>query len=356
MSERTLDYSAGLAPAREQALRGAIPDLYRFSENFLCAVYDPALDLGLWLHWGTNPDDFSLTEEQVLVALPGDGGMVWSRGYWRPDPAERPSGHTLKYDVVEPFRRLRVRFDAVAVRTPYPEMLAGLARDGMKEFLSFDLEVTTQGPAWDNHVSAQGGTHRGSMQDQDWANDHYQQAIRAVGTVHVDGQGMAFDGIGSRDHSRGQRGHRPNTMAGHNLLVAAFPDGRSFGVQRMWKTDGTFSLNVGYVCVDGVMHQCDVLSRPVFVDALQVGGDPIELVLRSALGEHVITGRIARSLFTTRSPRWSVRLGADPAPDIGLFVPGFAVYEWGGMTAGGLVERSGLPGLRYDIGQPWAGE
>src|SRR5271170_1540027 len=98
-----VDLTYGLDPEREHALRGAPPDLFRYAENYMVSAYDPDLDLGFWLHLGTCPDDFGLWEELVLLALPGDGGFLWSRAYGRPSDAAKPCGPNLALDVVDPF-------------------------------------------------------------------------------------------------------------------------------------------------------------------------------------------------------------------------------------------------------------
>ena len=351
------DPSAGLDPSREYAIRGAAPvDKPRYGENYMLSAYDPKLDLGMWLHWGTCPDSFSLWEEMVMITLPGDNGLLWTRAYHKPRPEDRPNGPNLHYRVVEPFRQLQISFEGVAMRTPYQEMLTGRVRDTSQELLDLELDVRAAGPAWDNHLSAESGTGRGSMKEQTWASEHFQQPIRVRGTVRVDGRELAFDGSGTRDHSRGQRGHGEWSFGGHNLMVAPFDSGKSFGMQRMWTPKGKPTLEVAFVCIDGEMRHCDIVTRPAFLEAVRLSDDPIELVLRSSLGDHVIRGRTAKTIYSTVGRPWSFHLGADLSEPRGLFVPGFAVYEWDGETAAGLCERSGPVGVAFDLGRAWSVE
>jgi len=345
MPEPGPDLSAGLDPQREYAITGARPvNKFRYAENYMVAVYDPSLDLGLWLHLGTCPDDFGQWEEQVLMALPGDGGFLWKRAYSRPPDARKPGGANLAFDVVEPFARMRVSFDGVAVRTPYAEMQADRVRDGRQELLAFDLNVVATGPAWDNHVSAASGSGRGSMEAQSWASEHYQQAFHATGTVRLEGRDIPFDGTGTRDHSRGQRGHKDGVFGGHNLCSAPFASGKAFGLQRMWTPDFQPTLDVGFVYIDGVMHQCDLVSPPVYLRDTRLTPDSFELVMRSAAGEHHIRGSIKKTIFCTLGEPWNYYLGADPRAQRGLFAPGFCEYEWDGEIGWGLAERSGAVG------------
>lgn len=336
----------GIDPAREYALAVAPPDdLFRYAENYMLAVYDPALDLGMWLHLGTCPDDFSQWEEQVLMTLPGDGGLLWTRAYGRPDPSARPGGPNQRWQIVEPFRTMRVVHDGIGIRTPYDEMMAGRVRDARQELFAIDLTIQAMAPAWDNHVSAAQGGSRGTMAEQSWASEHYQQTLRATGTVRIDGKEHVFDGTGTRDHSRGQRGHKPWAFGGHNLWSAPFASGKAFGMQRMWTPAGEPTLNVGFVYLDGEFHHTDLVSPPAYLDHVALSGDPLELVMRSPLGEHRITGVMRKTVFCTFGDPWGYHFGADLTEPRGLFAPGFCEFHWDGETAYGLAERSGPVGI-----------
>lgn len=336
----------GVDPQREYPLVSRPPDnLYRYAENYMLAIYDPRLDLGMWLHLGTCPDDFMLWEEQALLALPGDQGMLWTRSSSRPPPAERPGGPTMRWEIIEPFARMRVRFDGIGVRTPYAEMMAGRVRDGQQELFAFDLMIEAVGPVWDNHRSAAGSAGRGSMEKQSWASEHYQQTFRATGTVTVDGKPEPFDGTGTRDHSRGQRGHKPRSFGGHNLWSAPFASGKAFGMQRMWTPEGDATLDVGFVFVDGRYYDTDLLSPPAYIERMALSGEQLELIMRSELGEHRITGVVRRTLFCTLGEPWGYQFGADLDCPRGLFAPGFCEFDWDGEKGWGLAERSGRVGV-----------
>lgn len=340
-----VDLTGGLDPQREYALIGEKPDKYRFAENYMLAVYDPVLDLGMWLHLGTCPDDFTQWEEQVLIALPGNEGFLWTRGYSRPKNEIKPGGANLFFEIVDPFVKSHVRFDGIGVRTPYEEMMADRVRDGQQELFALDLTINSLAPAWDNHVSATSSSGRGSLEDQSWASEHYQQALQAVGTVRINGKDLAFNGTGTRDHSRGQRGHKTSEFGGHNLWVAPFPSGKAFGMQRMWKPDGTPTLDVGFVFIDGQFMHCDLLSPPGYLEKISLSGDPIELVMGSSLGEHRITGTIRKSTFVTFNSPWGYFFGVDQNDPRGIFSQGFCEFNWDGETGYGLAERSGQVGV-----------
>jgi hypothetical protein len=345
----SVDLTGGIDPVSERAMPLADkPDKFRFAENFMVTAYDPASDIGLWIHLGTCPDDFTQWEEQVLVALPGEGGLIWTRAYGRPREEDKPAGPNLKLDPVEPFRTMRVTFDGVGMRSPYAEMLSSRLRDTQQELFAVDITLHAVGPGWDNKKTAEsGGEGRGDMADQAWASEHYQQTYRAVGTLRIGGEDVPFDGTGVRDHSRGQRGHKPGFWGGHNLFSAPFPSGKAFGMQRMWDPTGKSTLAVGFVFIDGEFHDCDVVSPPVFLDRVALSGDSGTLVLRSKLGEHVIEGVTKKGLFATLADPWGYHFGVDHHGPRGLYAPAFGEFTWDGEKGYGLFERTGVAGKRY---------
>ena len=64
-----------------------------------------------------------------------------------------------------------------------------------------DLAIAGVGPMF-------GGERRGAAHsdtEMQFARGHYEQHHRATGTIEIDGDSTAFDGLGLRDHSWGPR-------------------------------------------------------------------------------------------------------------------------------------------------------
>jgi len=331
-----VDLSSGIDPSAEHALADAPSGVFRFAENFLVAAYDPSADLALWTHLGTWPDDFGLWEDQVLCALPGDEGMLWSSSYSRTPADQRPGGANLSFRCVEPFRRWCATYDGVVVRSPYAEVRSGRVRDGDKERLTFELELECVAPAWD----PAGGHAAGALDGQAWASQHYQQLFRATGHVHLEDRSVEFHGTGVRDHSRGQRGHATDRFGGHDLITAAFPDGRAFGMMRMWDPQGVVNLDVGYVVIDGQLHPVEILDAPRLAKDFRLRGEELTLSLRSSLGIHELRGRVAATTVVTALRHLGMAFGADAERGETVFAQSFAEWEWDGEVAHGLTERS----------------
>src|SRR5437660_10600778 len=134
-----LDFLAGLDVSRERCLVEPPPDTPMYAENFMLSAYDPAADVGMWLHLGTWPEDFGLWEDFLVVNLPDD--VLWMSAYHRTEPERRPAGSNLAFRCVEPFRRWRVTFDGVVSRSRREEQLEGRLRNGRQEPMTFELEA-----------------------------------------------------------------------------------------------------------------------------------------------------------------------------------------------------------------------
>jgi hypothetical protein len=329
-----------LDPARDRALAEPRPGVEAYGENYLMVSYEPTADMGLWLHLGTWPEDFGLWEDIVLMALPGDEGLIWTRGYHRTPRELRPAGPNLRFECIEPFRHWRISFDGVCTRTPYDEMLSGLVPEGPREKVAFELDARCVTPIWDAHDSATSGRGGGSMEDQVWASEHYQQLLKITGRVDLRGGSYEFDTTGVRDHSRGQRGQSGgmDRWGGHTLIHVLFGSGRAVGVQRMWMPDGTVTLDTAYVLVDGRIYHADVLELPQ-LDAVRLRGDKLRLVLQSDLGEHHFDGEMLHTTYTTPLGL-GLSVGADVDGPYGVFGFGHARWSWEGEEAYGLTERS----------------
>ncbi|HET9628215.1 MAG TPA: hypothetical protein VFP14_01915 [Novosphingobium sp.] len=334
------DLSLGFDPARERVLRESTGQ-ERFAENLMFALSDPSLGISMWLHLGTWPDDFGMWEDYIQLHLPDGAGTLWSRSYARVPIDQRPAGANLKAQCLEPWRRWRLTFDGVVTRTPPEELRTGPACDGPREWFQFDLELTMAGPVWDAHSSAESKHGGGSMGEQVWAKDHYQQLYTVAGTITFDEKTTPFLGSGVRDHSRGQRGLRTDQFEGHALISALYPSGKGFGMQRVWNPEGRITLDTAFVYIDGQYEFASVVKCPRIGRQLRYAGESLELVLRSELGEHRLTGELVSSGFISfDNSGMGLSIGARPNNPDGYFAPGFARWDWDGERAIGLTERS----------------
>jgi hypothetical protein len=345
------DLRSGLDIRREKCVVDP-PDLPMYCENFLVTAYDHRNDVGFWLHLGTVPWAFERWEDQALIFLPGDGGILWMYSTGVPAVADRPAGSCLSFSCVEPFRRWRVTFSGMAVRTPYEEFRTGRVRDGPKEPLSFEMELACRTPVWDQRQSAMRNAGPDSVTIRSAEREHrehYQQLFDMTGHLALLDAEWEVAGTGFRDHSLGQRGHNPQEWGGHALVTALFPDGRAFGMTRMWRPDGEVTRDGGYVVVDGELHDATILRAPSLDDLVQ-RAEPIEVELAWASGHLALVGETVQSAFMTMTAPRGQAYGADPAfGGRGILSEAFTRWEWDGVVTHGFTERSAqLRGVPVD--------
>jgi hypothetical protein len=338
-----VDLGSGLEPAKEYVLAQE-PDVPHWAENLLFAMYDPTNDVGLWLHLGTIPNRWHLWEDRVLITLPGDAGVLTSRSYHQTPPERRPGAGNLYFECLEPFRRWRVSAEALGIRTSYDEMQTQLVRDGPKDHFQIELDITCRTPVWDLHAAAQQSTGRGSMRDQSWASEHYEQLYTAVGHVSLPTGDIAFEGTGWRDHSRGPRGGGTGApWGGHVIMGAYFPGSdRGIGLCRYYAPGGGVTLEGAYVSQRGVMHHAEVVDA-TRLDELRKDGEVLRFAARSDLGDVELEAQTTTSLWTMLK-RSTHYYGIDPTGRLGsVYVLNFAELDWDGEPGHLYVERSNAP-------------
>ena len=337
----TADLSSGLPPERESIV-ATEPEIPFWSENLLFALYDPTHDVGLWLHLGTVPNDWTMWEDRAYVYLPGDDGVLSMWAHHRTPADRRPAGANLTFRCVEPWRRWTIGFDGFGLHTTNEEMAEGRARQGPLRPFSVDLDVTMAVPVWDAHAAAQADTGGGSMEDQGWAKEHYEQLYRATGTVVLPSGVVDFDGYGWRDHSRGPRGGGTGTpWGGHVITGTLYPgSGRAWGLSRYWSPDGTITLEGGYVVdAGGALHHARVVEAPR-LPGLTMEPESLPVALEWPGGS-------LRTSITTRRSLWlamahGLAVGKELSGPGLMYVLNHGVSDWDGETGHNYLERSDL--------------
>jgi len=334
------DLSGGLDPEREQIRRDE-PDVSFWSENMLFAIYDPKCDIGLWLHLGTVPNDWTMWQEMNYAMLPGDEGVLSMWSYHRTVPSRRPAGAGMEFRCLEPFQRWRVSFDGYGLHTTNEAMGAGLAPVGLNRRFVVDLDIEMVTPAWDAHTATTVDTGRGSMHEQGWAKEHYEQLYRARGTVTVGSDEYTFDGYGWRDHSQGPRGGGGGApWGGHVITGTLYDSGRGWGMSSYWTPDGLISLEGGWVAdADGVLHHAEVTEVPRLRD-LQLSGEELPIGLRWRGGELHTTITTERSLWLAMSKQLVV--GRDVEGPGLMYALNHGHAPWDGESGVVYIERSDM--------------
>lgn len=334
----SLDLSAGL-PDERDFIVAECPDVPMWSENLLFALYDPDADVAMWLHLGTVPGKWTMWEDRVLVLQPGQEGALSLRGYHHTATERRPAGPGLEFRQREPWKRWQVSFDGFGLHTPEADMLAGVAKDGPGRPFAVDLDVECVTPAWDARTATELASGAGTMDEQKWASEHYEQLLRATGTVTLADGERAFSGYGWRDHSRGPREHSTiSNWGGHVILGCVYPEsGRAWGLSRYYDGEGRITLEGGYVLTDGRFEHAKVTTAPRLPE-LRYGGEVMQAGLAWSHGSFALDLHCDRTLWT--SMQRSLAVGKD-LEGLGLmYVLCFGRCEWNGEVGYFYSERS----------------
>lgn len=335
-----IDWSGGLSPEKEKSTLTAPTEPF-WCENLLFCPYDPKSDIGMWLHLGTVPNDWYLWEDRVMIALPGDEGMLSMWAYYPTATENKPAGANLKMRCLEPFRRWSVSFDGFADYISKEELNRGglAAPSSRRRRLVIELETEMVCPVWDAQSRAHSAEGKGDMTTQGWAKEHYEQMYRAKGTVRLDDKTYPFDGMGWRDHSRGPRGGGTGQpWGGHVIAGGVWPSGRSAIFSCYWRPDGLITLEGAQVTEkDGTTRSATFIDPPR-VNALIFRDEVLKTTLKHADGEARLTLTTDKSMWTSMPMQQAV--GIDRSGTGLTYVLNYGKAEWDGEVGSFYIERS----------------
>ena len=331
------DLSSGL-PDKAEAVIVERPTEPFWSENFLFALYDAGNDIGMWLHLGTVPTDWSFWEDRIYVTLPGGSGVLATMCYHESEKLTLPSGAVMRFDCQKPFKRWTIQFDGFVLHTSEEAMDAGNSVSHRRR-LSFNLDVTCVSPAWDARTAPGKGGKVG-MDAQSWAKEHYEQLVIASGEMVLDGETTTICATGWRDHSRGPRGGNTREPWGGNVIAGCqFGSGRQFLFSRYWRPDGSINLAGGMVIdSDGKRHVAEVVEAPDLQDLI-LRGETLPIHLRWDTGELQTTMETTTSIWIPRERKHTV--GRDNIGKLGdIYVLNWGPVHWDDEIGYIYLERS----------------
>lgn len=256
----------------------------------------------------------------------------------RGDPRILGAG-PLSFEVIEPFRHVRIRFDGPGVECTVEEQMAGwipVLSTGPEVHVTAEIDLTASGPPWENGTTSDEAHRILTTQEEGWLVGvpwRFEQLCKATGTITVGDRSVALDGGANRIRRQGTR--RLAAFRGHVWQAAQFPDGRGFGFQIFPDhPDGRASYNEGYVVnPDGQLLPATVTSAP-WLRKLERSGDDASLSLSTAEGDIEIAGTTLMSTFMIMPPEVGGGMQLHQA---------LVRYRWDDQECVGMLERSSLP-------------
>lgn len=173
-----------------------------FNESMYFNFFDNARATGGFLRIGNRANE-GYAEVTLCLYLP-TGEVLFS--YKRPEIADNDAFDAggMQFEALEPLVRHRTVYEGSAVYLEDPHQMAdpGQAfRQNPNRRVAIDLVHEATGPVY----GSSGAGREGGDPEREFARAHYEQHMRARGTLTIDGETLAIDGLGLRDHSWGPR-------------------------------------------------------------------------------------------------------------------------------------------------------
>ncbi len=294
-----------------------------FNESVYFNFFDRARQTGGFVRLGNRANEGHA--EMTVCLFLADGRVLFQ--YRRPPITGNDAFDAggLRCEVLEPTQRLRTVYTGTAVELRDPTAMtdpASAFRENPHREIALDLVHEAVGPMY-------GHKREGPARDpeREFARAHYEQHMRATGTLRVEGQTLPIEGLGLRDHSWGPR----TWQAIHSYRWLTVNFGPDFGmmVSVIWDKPGVPPRQSGVVVRDGR------LTRIVAVDLESefAEGGLFHTALRAGLtlesGERLTLTGTVRNFIPLRNRR------AGRLTHIG---EGMTEYRCNGLVGYGLSE------------------
>jgi len=293
---------------------------------------------------------------EINLAFP-DGRVFIGHGPGAAHPAIAADGQPrvlgagpLKFETLEPFRKIRVTFDGEMRQTTVADQ-ARRVPPGPARRVRFEFDCEPAAPPFIPGTLSKDARQRMASGPEARAmvvgGFRFEQLVRSSGRLDIDGEPeRAFTGSGLRI----QRVSVRNTgeFFGHCWLSALFPSGKGFGCQVFApKADGVSAYNEAYIFDGTELIPARAIEAPWLTSFEPLGG-AVDLTLETEAGQRVrIEGR---NHVTTCVPPGESMFGDWPHGHASklFFHQGGVRYTWDGEETFGMIERS-LPGERVSL-------
>jgi hypothetical protein len=221
-----------------------------FNESMYFNVVDPTQGIGGFFRLGNRPNE-GTGEMTVCLYLPGGrAGFMFQRPEVTSN--ERFDAGGLRFEVIEPFEELTVAYAGKVVLLDDPlELVDPKAAFTANPYADAEVRLTY------TRVSDMFGGEPDQPHEapgEEFAKGHYEQLVRARGSIRVGDDEWEVDGFGLRDHSWGPRFWQAPWY--YRWLTANVGDDFGFMASRVARREGDGTRG-GFVWDDGKIHLCD---------------------------------------------------------------------------------------------------
>ena len=232
-----------------------------FNESMYFNVFDPDRRTGGFFRLGNRPNE-GRGEMTTCIYLP-DGRVAFM--FRRPEVTANDKFHAagMRFEVIEPFAKLRVTFEGSVVLLDEPlEMADPRAAFSSNPHMPCTVDLTYRRNRADVRGEPEDPTE---ALGEEFARGHYEQLVAAAGEITVDGERTVIAGFGLRDHSWGPRYWQAPRY--YRWLTANFRDEFGFMGSRIARRHGG-GIRTGFVWDGTELRQCtDLRVRTQWTDA-----------------------------------------------------------------------------------------
>jgi hypothetical protein len=198
-----------------------------YNESMYFNAFDTARGIGAWMRLGNRPNE-GHAEMSCCVYLP-DGRVGFMYGRPKISHNEAMDAGGMRFEVLEPFRRLRVSYEGELLLMDDPHAMAdpsGAFKRYPKRPASIALDYEGVSPMHGGEIVALDGSRLEVDPAHAVYRGHTEQNMAVRGHVTVDGVRHPIEGFGYRDKSWGPR--HWHSFYWYKWLPVTF--GRDFGV------------------------------------------------------------------------------------------------------------------------------
>ena len=177
-----------------------------YNESMYFNVFDPKRGAGGWFRIGNRPNE-AYAEISVCVYLP-DGRVAFAFARPAIEGNREMAAGGLRVKVVEPFRRLKVRYEGKALLLARPFEMADpkqAYRNNPTVACTVDLDYEGVSPIYGGEAVRVDGRPIEIDPEKSFAKAHYEQHCAASGVITVGDERFEISGFGLRDKSWGPR-------------------------------------------------------------------------------------------------------------------------------------------------------
>jgi len=177
-----------------------------YNESMYFNMFDPEQKIGGWFRLGNRPNE-GYAEMTVCLYLP-DGRVGFIYGRPKIDNNDAMNAGGLCFEVVEPFKQLRVTFEGKILLLDKPFDMANPSqafKDHPTVPCTLSLDYEGVSPMFGGETVKEDGSALDIDPEKSFAKAHYEQHMATTGTITVGEESWTVSGFGLRDKSWGPR-------------------------------------------------------------------------------------------------------------------------------------------------------